>query len=118
MRSLSILFFFFVGFTLSVSKTASAKDWNQWGGSPHRNNVTEAAKIPIEWEPGEFDYETTLQLTATTDTTQPTQTTSPLIQNITDLSDYVDSMGIVSDLDSIESSLTLWLDASTINPIA
>ena len=58
MRSLSILFFFFAGFTLSVSKTASAKDWNQWGGSPHRNNVTEAARMPIEWEPGKFDYET------------------------------------------------------------
>ena len=58
MRSLSILFFFFAGFTLSVSKTASAKDWNQWGGSPHRNNVPEATGMPTEWEPGDFDYET------------------------------------------------------------
>ena len=33
----------------------SAKDWNQWGGSPHRNNVAEAAGMPIEWDPGDFD---------------------------------------------------------------
>ena len=56
-RFLSILFFFITWLALSLHETASAKDWNQWGGSPHRNNVAEAAGMPVEWEPGEFDYE-------------------------------------------------------------
>ena len=56
-RFLSILFFFFAWFALSLHEKASAKDWNQWGGSPHRNNVAEASGMPVEWEPGEFDYE-------------------------------------------------------------
>ena len=57
MRFSSILFFFFTWLALSLHETASATDWNQWGGSPHRNNVAEAAGMPVEWEPGEFDYE-------------------------------------------------------------
>jgi outer membrane protein assembly factor BamB len=32
-------------------------DWSQWGGSPLRNNVV-AAKVPTEWEVGEFDINT------------------------------------------------------------
>jgi outer membrane protein assembly factor BamB len=32
-------------------------DWNQWGGSPLRNNVVEAA-APTEWDIGEMDDET------------------------------------------------------------
>jgi outer membrane protein assembly factor BamB len=32
-------------------------NWNQWGGSPLRNNVV-ATKVPTKWEPGEFDDET------------------------------------------------------------
>lgn len=32
-------------------------DWNQWGGSPLRNNVVERA-VAMEWEVGEFDSET------------------------------------------------------------
>ena len=35
--------------------TASASDWNQWGGSPVRNNVSPAKNIPAEWTPGDFD---------------------------------------------------------------
>jgi outer membrane protein assembly factor BamB len=33
-------------------------DWNQWGGSPQRNNVPVGHNIPTEWEIGEFDYRT------------------------------------------------------------
>jgi outer membrane protein assembly factor BamB len=32
-------------------------DWNQWGGTPIRNNTPEATNIPSEWEVGEFDDE-------------------------------------------------------------
>ena len=38
-----------------------------------------------------------------------------VIQNITDLSDYVDQTGLNSNLDAIESDLKLWLDASNVN---
>lgn len=30
-------------------------DWNQWGGTPDRNNVSDATNVPTEWEVGEFD---------------------------------------------------------------
>ena len=33
-------------------------DWNQWAGSPARNNVAEATDLPIEWEIGGFDRKT------------------------------------------------------------
>ena len=33
-------------------------DWNQWGGSPQRNNTPVGQNIPTEWEIGEFDYRT------------------------------------------------------------
>lgn len=33
-------------------------DWNQWGGSPQRNNTPVGHNIPTEWEIGEFDYRT------------------------------------------------------------
>lgn len=32
-------------------------DWNQWGGAPLRNSVVNA-KVPTEWEIGEFDADT------------------------------------------------------------
>ena len=32
-------------------------DWNQWAGSPIRNNTPEATNIPTEWEIGDFDDE-------------------------------------------------------------
>jgi outer membrane protein assembly factor BamB len=41
-----------------VAATGSAADWNQWGGSPQRNNTPAATNLPIEWEPGEFDPDT------------------------------------------------------------
>ncbi|MFM1904846.1 MAG: hypothetical protein RLZZ440_2746 [Planctomycetota bacterium] len=37
---------------------AAAAEWNQWGGSPQRNNTPDATNLPIEWEPGEFDPDT------------------------------------------------------------
>ena len=42
----------------SFTEPTCGEDWNQWGGSPHRNNVPEATGMPTEWEPGDFDYET------------------------------------------------------------
>jgi outer membrane protein assembly factor BamB len=33
-------------------------DWNQWGGSPQRNNTPVGQNVPAEWEIGEFDYRT------------------------------------------------------------
>ncbi|HJQ82031.1 MAG TPA: PQQ-binding-like beta-propeller repeat protein [Lacipirellulaceae bacterium] len=33
-------------------------DWNQWGGSPQRNNTPVGHNVPTEWEIGEFDYRT------------------------------------------------------------
>ena len=36
----------------------SPDDWPQWGGSSLRNNVSEAANIPAEWDPGRFDFRT------------------------------------------------------------
>jgi outer membrane protein assembly factor BamB len=41
-----------------VAAAGSAADWNQWGGSPQRNNTPAATNLPIEWEPGEFDPDT------------------------------------------------------------
>jgi outer membrane protein assembly factor BamB len=38
--------------------SARAADWNQWGGSPVRNNVSTAKNIPTEWAPGDFDAAT------------------------------------------------------------
>ena len=32
-----------------------ATEWNQWGGSSVRNNVSTAKNIPTEWNPGDFD---------------------------------------------------------------
>ncbi len=33
-------------------------DWNQWGGSPVRNNIPEGKNIPTEWNVGQFDDDT------------------------------------------------------------
>ncbi|MBX3434650.1 MAG: PQQ-binding-like beta-propeller repeat protein [Pirellulales bacterium] len=33
-------------------------DWSQWGGSPGRNNTPTGRDVPVEWEVGDFDYET------------------------------------------------------------
>jgi len=41
------------------AKTAGKSgDWNQWGGSPERNNTPEATNIPDDWEIGDFDKKT------------------------------------------------------------
>ena len=40
---------------IALPVTARAADWNQWGGSPVRNNVSPAKNIPAEWAPGDFD---------------------------------------------------------------
>ncbi len=43
----------------AVSKNDTPNvDWNQWGGSPQRNNTPVGHNIPTEWEIGEFDYRT------------------------------------------------------------
>ncbi|MGA1618283.1 MAG: PQQ-binding-like beta-propeller repeat protein, partial [Pirellulales bacterium] len=42
----------------AANRPAAAADWNQWGGSPHRNNTPDASGVPTEWEPGDFDYDT------------------------------------------------------------
>ncbi|OYV96121.1 MAG: serine/threonine protein kinase [Planctomycetia bacterium 21-64-5] len=48
-----------------AAKTARAEElgqltteWNQWGGSPIRNNTPVASNIPTEWNVGEFDSQT------------------------------------------------------------
>lgn len=33
-------------------------DWNQWGGTPLRNNVPHGENIPASWEVGDFDPKT------------------------------------------------------------
>ena len=43
---------------LAAVPAAAAAEWNQWGGSPQRNNTPVAEGLPVEWEPGEFDFDT------------------------------------------------------------
>ena len=47
----------------SDAKTGAAadtpnKDWNQWGGTPQRNNVPIGFNIPTDWKIGDFDLRT------------------------------------------------------------
>src|SRR3954466_13888895 len=43
----------------SGSKPAKPNsEWNQWGGSPVRNNTPEGHNIPTEWNVGQIDYRT------------------------------------------------------------
>ena len=37
---------------------ASPGDWPQWGGSPSRNNASDATGLPAEWDVGRFDFRT------------------------------------------------------------
>ena len=37
---------------------AEKGDWNQWGGSPARNNTPESGPLPTDWDPGQFDAKT------------------------------------------------------------
>ena len=41
-----------------AAAAAAAADWNQWGGSPVRNNTPDAKNLPLEWAPGGFDPDT------------------------------------------------------------
>jgi outer membrane protein assembly factor BamB len=43
---------------LLAALPAPAAEWNQWGGSPQRNNTPVACDLPVEWAPGEFDFDT------------------------------------------------------------
>jgi outer membrane protein assembly factor BamB len=40
------------------SEAVLAAEWNQWGGSPQRNNTPDTGSLPIDWAPGEFDPDT------------------------------------------------------------
>ena len=41
-----------------VASQIEPGDWNQWAGSPIRNNTPTAANIPTEWNVGDFDQDT------------------------------------------------------------
>ncbi len=41
-----------------LAGSSFAADWNQWGGSPSRNNAPDSKNLPIEWAPGDFDPDT------------------------------------------------------------
>lgn len=41
-----------------LGDTVSGKDWPQWGGSSHRNNVAAGKNIPHEWNIGDFHRNT------------------------------------------------------------
>ena len=43
---------------IALAGPLAAAEWNQWGGSPSRNNTPQATNLPVEWAPGEFDYDT------------------------------------------------------------
>ncbi len=48
-------------FCLCVAALADeplTKEWNQWAGSPQRNNVPVGKDIPTDWDVGEFDFRT------------------------------------------------------------
>jgi len=43
---------------LALAMSAQAADSPQWGGSPSRNNVSDAKGIPVKWNVGDFDRKT------------------------------------------------------------
>src|SRR5690606_31341801 len=47
-----------IAISLSLPLAAHAGDWPMWGGTPDRNMVAEASKIPTDVEVGEIDSET------------------------------------------------------------
>lgn len=53
---------FSIGILCVLAQAAVAEepnaDWNQWGGSPVRNNTPVGHDIPTEWNVGRFDYRT------------------------------------------------------------
>lgn len=46
-----------VGDTADTARIPN-KDWNQWGGTPERNNVPVGKDIVTDWNVGKFDYRT------------------------------------------------------------
>jgi outer membrane protein assembly factor BamB len=42
----------------STAPETITQEWNQWGGSPARNNTPVGVNIPTEWEIGDIDPET------------------------------------------------------------
>jgi outer membrane protein assembly factor BamB len=46
------------GAAWAAGAAAPAADWPQWGGSPARNNVSDATNLPAEWNVGRFDPKT------------------------------------------------------------
>jgi outer membrane protein assembly factor BamB len=47
-----------VGDVASVPNDVPNKEWNQWGGTPERNNVPVGKDIVTKWNVGRFDYKT------------------------------------------------------------
>jgi outer membrane protein assembly factor BamB len=47
-----------VGDVANPPSDAPNKEWNQWGGTPERNNVPVGKDIVTEWNVGKFDYKT------------------------------------------------------------
>jgi outer membrane protein assembly factor BamB len=47
-----------VGDVASAPNDVPNKEWNQWGGTPERNNVPVGKDIVTEWNVGRFDYKT------------------------------------------------------------
>jgi outer membrane protein assembly factor BamB len=70
MRKLTILVLVLSSWSLAAFAADSVKsrsgskvgkpnaEWNQWGGSPVRNNTPEGHNIPTEWNVGQIDYRT------------------------------------------------------------
>jgi len=40
------------------SAESGGGEWTQWGGSPSRNNTSDAKNLPVEWDVGKFHYRT------------------------------------------------------------
>jgi outer membrane protein assembly factor BamB len=47
-----------VGDVANAPSDVPNKEWNQWGGTPERNNVPTGKDIVTEWNVGKFDYKT------------------------------------------------------------
>jgi len=63
LRHISLLVLLGMGGWLALDATAAEEktsrgDWLQWGGTPARNNVSDATGLPVMWNVGEFDPKT------------------------------------------------------------
>jgi outer membrane protein assembly factor BamB len=47
-----------VGDVANTATDTPNKEWNQWGGTPERNNVPVGKDIVTDWNVGKFDYKT------------------------------------------------------------